>query len=55
MTNNERIKTLRKLKDSGEILLTPAELEALNWAIKTCHKVDSRGTAKRKSYCSWTA
>lgn len=55
MTNQERIKTLRKLRDSGEILFTANELEALNWAIKTCHKVDSRGTAKRKSYCSWTA
>lgn len=55
MTNQERIKTLRKLRDSGEIMFTTAELEALNWAIKTCHKVDSRGTTKRKSYCSWKA
>lgn len=55
MTNQERIKTLKSLRNS-DLYLTPAELEALNWAIKVCHKADSRkqGT-KPKSYCSWTA
>lgn len=55
MTNQDRIKTLRKLRNSVDILLTPAEIESLNWAIKVCHKVDSRGKSKPKSYCSWTA
>ena len=55
MTNQDRIKKLRELRDSVDILLTPAEIEALNWAIKVCHKVDSRAKSKPKPYCSWTA
>lgn len=45
MTNIERIRVLSELRKSTKILLTEAQIESLNWAIKICHKYES----KRKS------
>lgn len=51
MTNNERIKILRELKEypitTIDEKLEQVE-ESLNWAIKICHKYESKRNARRE-------
>ena len=50
MTNNERIKILRELKEypisTIDEKLEQVE-ESLNWAIKICHKYESKRKANK--------
>ena len=51
MTNNERIKILRELKEYPiSTIDEKLELveESLNWAIKICHKYESKRKEKRE-------
>lgn len=53
MTNNERVKLLRKL-NPNHILIPDYSVreieEVLNWAIKICEKYESRRRAKERQF-----
>lgn len=60
MTNIERIKVLREIRDKNlgvaeedlgfERHFTNREMEALNWAIKVCHRYESQRASEKNRW-----